>query len=172
VLLQLYGDFLTSDNLQFGFKKETGCCHALFTLTESVKHFVNNGSKVHCTFFDASKASDKVLLNGLYLKLIERGAPFSFIRILMALYSGLQCAVVWNGIVGYRFDVKCGVRQGGVLSLFSVYIDDLIKELRQSGHDIHVGTVFVAAFSIPMILCCSLVTVMVYKNGRHMQRLW
>ena len=90
----------------------------------------------------------------------------------MALYSGLQCTVVWNGIVGYRFDVKCGVRQGGVLSLFSVYIDDLIKELRQSGHGIHVGTVFVAAFSIPMILCCSVVTVMVYKNGRHMQRLW
>jgi len=50
VLLQLYGDFLTCDNLQFGFEKETGCCHALFTLTESVKHFVNNGSKVaKCT---------------------------------------------------------------------------------------------------------------------------
>ena len=41
VLLQLYDDFLTSDNLQFGFKKETGCSHALFTLAESVKHFVN-----------------------------------------------------------------------------------------------------------------------------------
>ena len=27
--------------------------------------------------------------------------------------------------------------------IFSVYIDDLIKELRQSGHGIHVGTVFV-----------------------------
>ena len=67
-----------------------------------MKHFVNNGSKVHCTILDASKAFDKVLLNhyGLYVKLIERGAPFSFIRILMALYSGLQCAVVWNGIVG------------------------------------------------------------------------
>ena len=38
------------------------------------------------------------------------------------------------------------VQQEGVLSpyLFSVYIDDLIKELRQSGHVIiHVGTVFV-----------------------------
>jgi len=81
----------------------------------------------------------------------------------------LQCAVVWNGIVGYRFDVKCGVRQGGVLSpfLFSVYIGDLIKELRQSGHGIHVGTVFVGCIlrsSVPMILCCSLVTVMVYKK--------
>ena len=108
-----------------------------------MKHFVNNGSKVHCTFLDASKAFDKVLLNGLYVKLTERGAPFSFIRILMALYSGLQRAVVWNGIVGYSFDVKCGVRQGGVLSpyLFSVDIDDLIKE--QSGHGIHVSTVFV-----------------------------
>ena len=50
------------------------CCHALFTFTESVKHFVNKGSKVHCTLLDASKAFDKVLLNGLYLKLIERGA--------------------------------------------------------------------------------------------------
>ena len=90
-----------------------------------MKHFVNNGSKVHCTFLDASKAFDKVLLNGLYVKLIERGAPFSFIRILMALYSGLmQCAVVWNGIVGYRFDIKCGVRREGVLSaylFFSIY---------------------------------------------------
>jgi len=97
------------------------------------------------------------------LKLIERGAPFSFIRILMALYSGLQCAVVWNGIVGYRFDVKCGVRQGGVLSpyLFSVYIDDLIKELRQSGHGIHVGTMFVGCI---LYANDTLVTVMVYKK--------
>jgi len=70
--------------------------HALFTLTESVKHFDNNGSKVHRTFLDASMAFDKVLLNGLYLKLIERGAPLSFIRILITLYTELQCAVVWN----------------------------------------------------------------------------
>jgi len=65
---------------------------------------------------DASKAFDKVLLNGLYLKLIDRGAPLSFIRILITVYTDLQCAVVWNGSIGYRFDVKCGVRQGGVLS--------------------------------------------------------
>jgi len=52
--------------------------------------------------------------------------------------------VVWNGSVGYRFDVKCGVRQGSVLSpyLFSIYVDDLINELRHSGHGINVGMVF------------------------------
>jgi len=32
VMLQLYGDFLTSDNLQFGFNEETGCGHALLPL--------------------------------------------------------------------------------------------------------------------------------------------
>ena len=75
--------------------------------------------------------------------MINRGAPLGFVRILMALYSELQCAVMWNGTTGYRFNITCGVRQGGVLSpyLFSVYIDDLIKELRQSGHGIYLGSV-------------------------------
>jgi len=60
--------------------------------------------------------------------------------------------VLWYGI-GYSFDVKCGVRQGGVLShhLFSVYIDDLINELRLSGHGIciHVGMVFMGCILYP-----------------------
>ena len=96
VLLRLFGDHLYSDDLQFGFKKETGCTHALFTFTESVKHLTKNGSKVHCAFLDASKAFDKVLLNGLFVKMINRGAPLVFVRILMASYSELQCAVMWN----------------------------------------------------------------------------
>ena len=56
----------------------------------------------------------------------------------------VQCAVVWYGSIGYRFDVKCGGRQGGVLSpyLFSIYVDDLINELRHSGHGMHVDMVF------------------------------
>jgi len=61
VLLQLCEEQLSSDQLQFGFKKHHGCTHALFTLKETTKYFVRNGSKVYCAFLDASKAFDKVL---------------------------------------------------------------------------------------------------------------
>jgi len=44
------------------------------------------------------------------------------------------------------FPILCGVCQGGVLSpyLFAVYVDDLITQLRQSGHGIHVGQYLLA----------------------------
>ena len=42
------------------------------------------------------------------------------------------------------FPIQCGVRQGGVLSpyLFSVYVSDLIFELRTSGSGAHIGKLF------------------------------
>jgi len=46
VLLHLFQEFLVSDNLQFGFKKNSSCSHALFAFIESVKYFTSNGTKV------------------------------------------------------------------------------------------------------------------------------
>jgi len=65
ILLKLYDEFLYSDPLQFGFKKNSSCTAALFTSTEATKHFNKLGSKVCCAFLDASKAFDKVLNNYL-----------------------------------------------------------------------------------------------------------
>ena len=101
-----FTSFYESIGVQFGYKR-TGCCHALFTFAESVKHFVNNGSKVHCSVLDATKAFDKVLLNGLFLNLFTEEPPC---LLLIVLYSDLQCAIVWNNTVGNRFDIKCVVR--------------------------------------------------------------
>jgi hypothetical protein len=94
VLLATYGDFLKSDNLQFGFKKQSSCAHALFTFTQAVKYFNSSGSKVHCAFLDASKAIDKILHYGHFVKLIDRGVPDAFLRVLINWYSDLGCCVV------------------------------------------------------------------------------
>jgi len=59
----------------------------------------------------------------------------------------------------YNFSVKCGVRQGGVLSpyLFSLHVDDVINDVRKSGYGIYVGNVFTGcilyAYNIILISC-------------------
>jgi len=84
---------------------------------------------------DASKAFDKVLHHGLFVKLINKSVPVVFIRLLSNWYKRMKCSVLWNNVPGDFFAVNCGVCQGGVLShiLFSIYVDDLIDELRNSG---------------------------------------
>jgi len=145
VLIELYEDQLGSDHLQFGFKKEHGCVHALFTFKETTNYFVSKGGKVFCAFLDDSKASDKVMRRGLLVKLLKKNISLSFVQILRNWYIKLNASVLWNDIYGRIFPIFCGVRQGGVLSpiLFSIYVDDLIQHLRQSGCGVHVGSLFV-----------------------------
>jgi len=91
VLLCLYDEYLTSHSLQFGFNKNSSCIHALFTVNESVRYFMKRGSNVYCTFLDTTKASEKVLHNGIFKKLLDREAPVTFVRLLQYWYGNLQC---------------------------------------------------------------------------------
>ena len=50
ILLKIYEDQLTSDPLQFCFKKYPGCCHALFTFKHVTKYFIKKDSNVYCAF--------------------------------------------------------------------------------------------------------------------------
>jgi len=144
VLSRVFEQWLTTGDLQYGFKKHSSCYHALITFKESVKYFVQ--SKVLCVSLDASKAFDKVLHHGLFVKLINKSVPVVFIRLLSNWYKRMKCSVLWNNVPGDFFAVNCGVCQGGVLShiLFSIYVDDLIDELRNSGgYGIYIGRLFV-----------------------------
>ena len=83
VLLVLFGDSMNSSELQFGFKKNSSCSHALFVFNESVRYFIRRGSRVHCAALDASKAFDKVLNYGLFYTMVSKGLPVVFINVLM-----------------------------------------------------------------------------------------
>ena len=132
VLKSVFFDFLTTSELQFGFKKNNSTVHALHCLKETVNYYVNNGSRVFCAFLDASKAFDRVVHAGLFLKLMERNVPLVFLDMIMAWYDGLCVRVKWANHFSDWFSVTAGVRQGGVLSpdFYCIYIDDLIQKLK------------------------------------------
>ena len=152
------------------FQENSSCNRALFTFVESIKYFTKRGSKVHCAFLDldVSKAFDKVktlskalltsrtaapagfqarvgknFFNDLFAKLIDRKFPYHFVFMLYNWYRNLSCAVVWNRLLVNAFQLRCGVRQGGILSpyLFAIYIDDIVQ-LRNSGYGSRIGNIF------------------------------
>jgi len=144
VLVSLFGDSLQSSDLQFGFKRNSSCSHAIFTFNESVRCFMKNGGRVHCVALDATKAFDKISHHGLFYKMLCKGVPVIFVKLLIYWYTHLLSAVRWNNALGECFKVLCGVRQGGVLSpyLFAFYINDIIEDVRNSGFGIYIGSVF------------------------------
>jgi len=133
VLLRLYDSFLTSDSLQYGFKKNNSCTQSWFTVNESVRYFTKRGSlKFTVLFLMLPRPLIKSCTMEFIKKLLDRGVPDTLVRLLQYWYGNLQCRVMWNNVLGESLSVLCGVRQGGgVLSpvLFSLYIDDLIAHL-------------------------------------------
>ena len=109
--------------------------HALFSLKGTIDYYLDHGSRVYCSFLDASKAFDRLVHTGLFIKLIERDTPKKLVDILVSWYNGLCCRVKWDDHLGDWFAITAGVRQGGVLSpnLYAIYVDNMIYILRSSG---------------------------------------
>ena len=72
----------------------------------------------------------------LFQKLIDRHIPAIVVRLLIFVYEDQQGFIMWNGVRSSSFSITNGTRQGSVLppTLFSVYIDDLLKQLRNGCH--------------------------------------
>ena len=147
VMKDVFADHLQTSSYQFGFKAKNSTTHALFCLKQTMNYYIDHGSRVYCTFLDASKAFDRLVHSGLFIKLIERNTPMIFLRIIISWYDGLLCRVKWDGHYSEWFCVTAGVRQGGVLSpdFYSIYVDKLISILKSSGVGCYVFDVFAAA---------------------------
>ena len=68
-------------------------------------------------------------------------------RILVYIYTSQEAWVKWGSVCSEAFYISKGTRRGSVLSpaLFSVYIDNLIKNLRKLGLGCRIGGVWMAA---------------------------
>ena len=155
LLLGKFERFLLCDDLQFGFKSKHSTAHAIYVLKMCIEYFQEHGSRTYVTFLDCTKAFDKVSHYGLFIKLMKRNVPLSFLRILVYWYLNMKSRCRWNGVLGEYFDVITGVKQGGVFSprLFTVYVDDLILKLRERGIGCHILGLFVACIFFADDLC-------------------
>jgi len=96
-------------------------------------------------FFDASKAFDKVLHNGLYIsKVDQQKIPIGFVKLLRQWCSRLSCTdrcmVNWTLLSQF---CAAFVKGSVVTILFAIYVDDLIPSRRQCGYGVDIGNLFV-----------------------------
>ena len=131
VLRIIFQPYLTTSSYQFGFKRKSSTSHAIYCLKETINHYTTNGSNVYCSFLDASKAFDRLVHAGLFLKLLQRRVPLTFLNVIIMWYSNLECRVRWGDSTSSWFTIEAGVRQGGVLSpvFYCLYVDDLVDIL-------------------------------------------
>ena len=127
---------------QFGFKKDSSCQHAIWTLREIIAYNKRRHKRTLICTIDASKAFDKINRNNLWAKMIGQIRPY-LLRCLINYYSESRAVVCLDGNYSGMFSTLIGVKQGGPLSpkLFCLYMDELIETLDNSSFGIKIGNI-------------------------------
>ena len=77
--------------------------------------------------------------------------PVKVLRLIIDSYDRQSTRSSWGNVYTNYFQVinTCRVKQGGVLSakLFTLYIDGLFTELKQSGYGCHINNTYMCALS-------------------------
>ena len=160
VILCLCKERLSSDELQFGFKRGLGCNEAFYALRTTVSHFTSAGSTVYLAALDINfkEAFDSVHHDKLFDSLVSSGVPYGIVNILRHWYSILCVNVKWGSRCSQFFAVFNGVRQGSVLSptIFNVFINVFIVRLRHLSFGCHLRSMFIGCllYADDLLLIC------------------
>ena len=118
-------------------------------MVETIQYYLEKGDHSVCLLLlDTSKPIDKVSFDMLIDLLLNRNVCLRIIKFLCYMYVNQKCYIKWANELSEPFTVDNGVKQGAVISplLFSIYIDNLFKELKQLGIGCHVRLTFAGAF--------------------------
>ena len=146
VILDVWGDCLNSDTVQFGFKTGTGTDQCSWLLLTTAEYFVQRGSTTLCCLLDVSKGFDRVKFCTLFTALLEK-VPAIVVRVLAFSYMEQAGFVRLAGLRSSSFRLRNGTRQGAVASpaLWAIYVNDLLLELRRLKLGCYVAGVWIGA---------------------------
>ena len=99
----------------------------VYNLTSLIDTRKKCGKSTFCAFIDFKKAYDSINRNKLWNRLSDIELSGKLFNSIKSLYSSIFSCVRVNKLHTDWFDVKCGLRQGCILSpiLFNLYINDL-----------------------------------------------
>ena len=118
-------------------------------VVKTLQNYITRGSSPLLLLLDASKAFDRVNYIIFFNLLIKRGICPLVVRFLAALYNKHQAQIKWRQSSSKMFRVTNGVKQEGTLSpvLFSIYLDELLYRITDSGSCYFIGTSFIGCFA-------------------------
>ena len=114
----------------------------VYTLNEIVQGRLREDKKTYAFFLDIQKAYDSVWHDGLWYKLWDMGVKGRMWRVIKKMYESSKSVVLLEGEKSDTFSIEQGVAQGCSLSpiLFSVFVNDLLKEVDQTGFGIQLSS--------------------------------
>ena len=119
---------------QFGFRSKHSTEHALISLIETIKKYLDDGEIVCGVFIDLQKAFDTLNHEILLEKLKHYGIRSKQNDWFRSFLTNRKQYVSMEGFFSQTKIVKCGVLQGSTLGplLFLIYINDLANALEKS----------------------------------------
>ena len=140
ILIKREGNWFNDNtfSLQSAGISKCSSSHSSLVVQEVVSYCNNLGQTVYGAFLDTRKAFDTVWIKGMLYKCYNKGMNMKLWRLIKNGYDKFSCAVYLDGKNGEWFTPQQGVHQGAPLSmsLYVIYINDLLCLLRASGHGV------------------------------------
>ncbi|CAF1056453.1 unnamed protein product, partial [Brachionus calyciflorus] len=127
---------------QFGFKKNSSCQHAVWTLKQAIEFRKRMKKNTVVCSLDASKAFDKVNRTILWRQLIERNIRPYLVVGLINYYNNSYMIINNKNLFSVSFKSIVGVKQGGKCSpkLFSIYLQTLLEIISNNDTGIKINS--------------------------------
>ena len=143
VILEVWGEKMASDSLQFGYKCNTSTTECSWLVTSVAEYFHRRGSPIMITTLDAKQGFDCCSWLKIFESLRSR-VPAVVTRALMYVYIEQTAHARWGSARSSQFKLSNSTRQGSVISpaIWCIYLEELILRLRLLGLGCRIQGIF------------------------------
>ena len=132
---------------QRGFTAKTSPLNAALIVEESIRECKDARDTAHFIFLDAKSAFDVVNHNHMMRRLYHTGVQDKHWILINDMHQNATSTIKWASEKSEPFNIRVGVRQGGILSsgLYKVHINPLLDRLQDSNLGIKIGSIYCAS---------------------------